>query len=65
MWMPQLFKKIEKAFAPKLGNDSQNKLALTLPLIREIRGDYKSKKMMISVIAVDVTPIIKAEAVYD
>ena len=65
MWMPQLFKKIEKAFAPKLGNDSQNKLALTLPLIREIRGDYKSKKMMISIIAVDVSPIIKEEAIYD
>ena len=65
MWMPQLFKKIEKAFATKLGNDSQNKLALTLPLIREIRGDYKSKKMMISIIAVDVSPIIKEEAIYD
>ena len=48
MWMPQLLKKIEKAFAPNLGYDNQNKLALSLPLIREIRGDYKSnltKKM--------------------
>ena len=27
MWMPQLFNKIEKAFAPKLGYENQNKLA--------------------------------------
>ena len=55
---------IEKAFAPNLGYDNQNKLALSLPLIREIRGDYKSKKMMISIIAVDVSPVIKEEVIY-
>ncbi len=65
MWMPKLFEKIETAFAPKLGYDSSQKLALTLPLMREIRGDYKTKQMLISVIAVDVTPVIKAEAIYD
>ena len=62
MWMPQLFNKIEKAFAPKLGYENQNKLAVTLPLVREIRGDYKSEKLMVSIIAVDVSPVIKEEA---
>ena len=65
LWMPKLFSKIETAFAPKLGCNSSYNLALTLPLIREIRGDYKTKQMLISVIAVDVTPVIKAEAIYD
>ena len=65
MWMPQLFNKIEKAFAPKLGYENQNKLAITLPLIREIRGDYKSEKVMVSIIAVDVSPVIKEEAIYE
>jgi len=65
MWMPQLFNKIEKAFAPKLGYENQNKLAITLPLIREIRGDYKDKKLMVTIIAVDVSPVIKAEGLYD
>ena len=64
-WMPQLFNKIEKAFAPKLGYENQNKLAITLPLIREIRGDYKSEKVMVSIIAVDVSPVIKEEAIYE
>ena len=65
MWMPKLFEKIETAFAPKMGYDNSQNLALTLPLVREIRGDYKTKQMLISVIAVDVTPVIKAEAIYD
>ena len=65
MWMPQLFNKIEKAFAPKLGYENQNKLAVTMPLVREIRGDYKSERLMVSIIAVDVSPVIKEEAIYD
>ena len=64
-WMPKLFEKIETAFVPKMGYDNSQNLALTLPLVREIRGDYKTKQMLISVIAVDVTPVIKAEAIYD
>ena len=65
MWMPQLFNKIEKAFAPKLGYENQNKLAVTMPLVREIRGDYKSERLMVSIIAVDVSPVIKEEAIYE
>ena len=64
-WMFPLFKRIESLFEPKLGSACMNKVALTAPLIREIRGDYKSKKLMVTVIAVDVTPVIKAESIYD
>ena len=60
-----LFNKIEKAFEAKMGNPCMDRVALTTPLIREIRGDYKSKSMMVTVIAVDVTPVIKAEGIYD
>ena len=64
-WMFPLFNKIEKAFEVKMGSPCMDRVALTTPLIREIRGDYKSKSMMVTVIAVDVTPIIKAEGIYD
>ena len=64
-WMFPMFKKIEKAFETKMGNPCMDRVALTTPLIREIRGDYKSKSMMVTVIAVDVTPVIKAEGIYD
>ena len=64
-WMFPLFNKIEKAFKVKMGSRCMDRVALTTPLIREIRGDFKSKSMMVTVIAVDVTPIIKAEGIYD
>ena len=64
-WMFPLFHIIEKAFEVKMGSPCMDRVALTTPLIREIRGDYKSKSMMVTVIAVDVTPIIKAEGIYD
>ena len=64
-WLFPLFKRVESIFLPKMGKIWTEKVALTAPLIREIRGDYKDKKLLVTLIAVDATPIIKREGIND
>ena len=64
-WLFPLFKKIEKVFVNRHGRYWPERVAMTSPIIREIRGDYKDKKLMVTIITVDVSPVIKAEGLYD